>query len=163
MKLTKDVVEVLKYHGYMTFTESTETFLARFNTVEDLGNAGFITDRGAVNFLRSVFDENGINHSAETGEDKLEKQLEVIEPEVVNPEPIEPEVINPDPIEPEVINPEPIEPETIVESENSSADVQIQESTLEPKKEQEPTPEPVGEKPKTKKTTTKKKSTEKES
>ena len=153
MKLTKDVVEVLKYHGYMTFTESTETFLARFNTVEDLGNAGFITDRGAVNFLRSVFDENGINHSAETGEDKLEKQLEVIEPEVVNPEPIEPEVINP----------EPIEPETIVESENSSADVQIQESTLEPKKEQEPTPEPVGEKPKTKKTTTKKKSTEKES
>ena len=134
MKLTKDVVEVLKYHGYMTFTESTETFLARFDTVEELGNAGFITDRGAINFLNTVFDENGVNRSAEVGEDELEKQA------VIEPEPIESEPINPEPIEPEVVTPEPI-----VEPENGPIDVQNPEPTPEDPTPEEPTPEPENE------------------
>ena len=74
MKLTKAIVDVLKYHGYMTFTESAETFLKRFNTVEELGDAGFITDRGAVNFLKTIFDEDGVNRSAEVSEEELNKQ-----------------------------------------------------------------------------------------
>ena len=157
MKLTKDVVEVLKYHGYITCIESTETFLKHFNTVEELGAAGFVTDRGVGDFLKSIFDENGVNRSAEVGEDELEKQA-VIEPEPINPEPI-----NPEPIEPEVIKPEPI-----VEPENGPTDTQNPEPTpetptSEPEKEPEPTPESVEEKPKTKKTTTTKKTTKKES
>ena len=159
MKLTKDVVEVLKYHGYITCIESTETFLKHFNTVEELGAAGFITDRGVDDFLKSIFDENGVNRSAEVGEDELEKQA-VIEPKPINPEPIEPEVVTPEPINPEPINPEPVMTEP-VEPENGPTDIQNPEPTpetptSEPEKEPEPTPEPVEEKPKPKKTTTKK-------
>ena len=154
MKLTKDVVEVLKYHGYITCIESTETFLKHFNTVEELGAAGFVTDRGVDDFLKSIFDENGINRSAEVEEDELEKQA------AINPEPINPEPINPEPINPEPVVTEPVEPE-VVEPENGPTDVQNPEPTpetptSEPEKEPEPTPEPVEEKPKPKKTTTKK-------
>ena len=144
MKLTKDVVEVLKYHGYITCIESTETFLKHFNTVEELGAAGFVTDRGVDDFLKSIFDENGINRSAEVEEDELEKQA------AINPEPINPEPVVTEPVEPEVVEPE-----------NGPTDVQNPEPTpetptSEPEKEPEPTPEPVEEKPKPKKTTTKK-------
>lgn len=151
MKLTKAIVEVLKYHGYMTFTESAETFLKRFNTVEELGDAGFITDRGAVNFLKTIFDEDGVNRSAEVSEEELNQQA-VIEPEV-----IEHEKINPEPI----VEPEPTsEPEP--EKEPESTDEQgpseeVKEEVKEPEPESEPAP---AEKPKK---TTGRKSTKKES
>lgn len=132
MKLTKAIVEVLKYHGYMTFTESAETFLKRFNTVEELGDAGFITDRGAVNFLKTIFDEDGVNRSAEVSEEELNKQA-VIEPEVIGPEKINPEPIG----EPEH-TPEP-EPEP----ENEQGPSEEPAPELEPEKE--PEPEPIDE------------------
>ena len=100
MKLTKEVVEVLKYHGYMTFTENTETFLKYFNTVEDLGDSGFITDRGAIDFLKSLFDEDGVNRSAEVGEEEIEKQAEVIKETISEHEKVEEKVETPTP-EPE--------------------------------------------------------------
>ena len=129
MKLTKAIVEVLKYHGYMTFTESAETFLKRFNTVEELGDAGFITDRGAVNFLKTIFDEDGVNRSAEVSEEELNKQA-VIEPEVLGPE---------------KINPEPIgEPEHTPEPEPEPTDEQgpSEEPAPEPEKEPDPVVSP---------------------
>jgi len=153
MKLTKAIVEVLKYHGYMTFTESTETFLKRFNTVEELGDAGFITDRGAVNFLKTIFDENGVNRSAEVSEEELNQQA-VIEPEVIEPEKINPEpIVEPEP-EQEKVN----EPEH--EKEPESTDEQ---GPSEEVKEPEPTPEPESAPAEKPKKTTGRKSTKKES
>lgn len=150
MKLTKEVIKVLKYHGYMTATVPAEDFIRVYKTVEDLGAAGYIGDRGAIAFLKTVFDENGVNRSAEVGETELEKQA-VEDPIVDTPEtPETPEPI----VEPEPENGPTSEPapETVAEPE--------------PEKEPEPTPEPEAPaedpKPKTKKTTTKK-STKKES
>ena len=82
MKLTKEIVDVLKFHGYMTFTENTETFLNAFKTVEQLGEAGFITDRGAIDFLNTIFDENGVNRVAEINETNLNEDS--INPEIIN-------------------------------------------------------------------------------
>jgi len=161
MKLTKEVIKVLKYHGYMTSTVSAEDFVRVYKTVEDLGAAGYIGDRGAIAFLKTLFDENGVNRSAEVGETELEKQA-VEEPIVDTPETPE----TPDPIvEPEPENGPAPEPETPAED---PAEEPASETVAEPEpeKEPEPTPEPEAPaedpKPKTKKTTTKK-STKKES
>ena len=87
MKLTKEIIEVLKYHGYTTITVPTEDILKVYDTVEDFGYAGYIGDRGAIDFLKTIFDDDGINRSAEVGEEELEKQSEIT-PEPITPEPI---------------------------------------------------------------------------
>ena len=136
MKLTKAVVEVLKYHGYMTFTESTETFLKNFNTVEELGNAGFITDRGAINFLKNIFDENGVNHSAEVNDHEIEEQaLNTEESETETPveEPV---------VESETKTETPVE-EPVVESETKT-ETPVEEPVVESEtKTETPAEEPV--------------------
>ena len=134
MKLTKEIVDVLKFHGYMTFTENTETFLNTFKTVEQLGEAGFITDRGAIDFLNTIFDENGVNRVAEINETNL------------NEDSINPEIIN------STIQDSP-EPEPMKE----------QEQEPEPMKEQEQEPEQEKVKEKKTITKTTKKTTKKES
>jgi outer membrane biosynthesis protein TonB len=172
----------------MTFTESTETFLKRFNTVEELGDAGFITDRGAVNFLKTIFDENGVNHSAEVGEVELEKQafwddaplgadnngnlvhIEDIEPdEGVNEQGPSGDVVDENPVDDKKEEPEPTpepeqekvnEPEHEKEPEPESTDEQ---GPSEEVKEPEPTPEPESAPAEKPKKTTGRKSTKKES
>ena len=156
MKLTKEIVDILKFHGYMTFTENTETFLNAFKTVEQLGDAGFITDRGAIDFLNTIFDENGVNRVAEISETNLNEGS--INPEIVN------SVIQ-DSLEPET--------EQMKEQEQEPETEQMKEQEQEPEteqmKEQEPETEQMKEqeqeKVKEKKTTTKttKKTTKKES
>ena len=188
MKLTKEVVEVLKYHGYMTFTESTETFLKHFETVEDLGDKGFITDRGAIDFLKTVFDENGVNRSVEVGEEELEKQAteesEVLE--VPAEEPVvesEPEVLEVPEAPVETVDSEPEnapefdgagfteadnEPisaapaeEPVVESEPEVLEVPAEEPVVESEPEVLEVPEAPVEDVKPKKTTSTKKTTTK--
>ena len=81
MKLTKEVIRLLKFHGYLTLTAPDEVFLNRFETVEELGIAGFITDREAFDTLGSVFDENGVNQIADMDEKNLTKQA--LNPDVI--------------------------------------------------------------------------------
>ena len=159
MKLTKEIIEVLKYHGYTTVTFPTEDILKVYDTVEDFGYAGYINDRGAINFLKTIFDENGVNRSADVGEEKLEKQEEELEPEVVNPEIVESDVVDEpvvDPTSTETPTSEP-EPEKVEEK------VETETTKQEPEKTEEPGEYMIIPKKTTKKTSTKKKSTEKES
>lgn len=81
MKLTKEVIRLLKFHGYLTLTAPDDVFLNRFKTVEELGIAGFITDREAFDTLGSVFDENGVNQIAGMDEKNLTKQA--LNPDVI--------------------------------------------------------------------------------
>jgi len=177
MKLTKEVIDVLKFHGYMTVTAPAQDFIDRYDTVEELGNAGFIGDRGAIHLLESVFDENGVNRSAEVKDAELEKQA------------VEAPVENENPVEAPVEDEAAVEDDSLIEDsdgngpdeipitkteENPKTDV---EDVTEAKPEQEPVTESDGEqnppadtpvtttepKKTTKKSTTKKKTTEKES
>lgn len=131
MKLTKEILEVLKYHGFMTVTGDNETFLKYFDTVEKLAGAGFIVHGGVFDFLRNIFDEDGVNRSVPDTTEELDKQaVEANEDEPIAES--KPEVVEETPVpEPEVVE---VNEEVLVE-------------------------EPVVEEPKPKKTTTTKKKT----
>lgn len=72
MKLNREIVDLLKLHGFITVPASTDSFLAKFDTLESLGDAGFISDRAAFEFVKNVFDDNGKNQPATV--DNLEEQ-----------------------------------------------------------------------------------------
>jgi len=78
MKLTKEILDVLKYHDYITFVVEDDALLKKFDTVEALIDAGFVTEVGVLEFLSSVFNSDGVNQSAEVSESDLEKQAEEI-------------------------------------------------------------------------------------
>lgn len=144
MKSTKEIISVLKYQGFMTSTSDTQIFLDAYDTVEELGDAGFIGDRGAIDFLRNIFDENGVNMTGPTTDEDVEKAVaeetkeevkeEVKEEPVVGElEELKEEVINTEPaptpteeVKEEVINTEPAptpatEPEPVVEEHKDEA------------------------------------------
>ena len=96
MKLTKEIISVLKYHGFLTFTASAENILEDFNTFEDLCAAGLISDRAAVTLVHSLFNDDGVNEVAsaepEVVEAPVEAPVEESEPEAAynpNPEVVE--------------------------------------------------------------------------
>ncbi len=149
MKLTKEIISVLKYHGFLTFTAPAEKIIKDFNTFEDLCTAGLISDRAAVTLVHSLFNDDGVNEVASA------------EPEVVE-EPVEAPVAEP---ESEVVE-EPVEA-PVAEPESEAAYNPNPEVVEEPAKEEEtvvetPTEETTS-KPSPKKKTPTKKTTKKES
>ncbi len=59
MKLTKEIIRTLKYHGFVTITSPDEFFLKYFKTVEDFAEAGFINNVGAITMVMKLFDAEG--------------------------------------------------------------------------------------------------------
>ena len=76
MKLTKEIISVLKYHGFLTFTAPAEKILRDFNTFEDLCAAGFVSDRGAVKMIQSLFNDEGTNMVAGAEPEVVEEPVE---------------------------------------------------------------------------------------
>ena len=98
MKLTKEIISVLKYHGFLTFTAPSEKILEDFNTFEDLCAAGLVSDRSAVTLVHSLFNDDGVNEVASAEPEVVEEP----EPEVVE----EPSEVVEEPVEAPVAEPE---------------------------------------------------------
>ena len=130
MKLTKEIIYVLKYYGFTHTTTAPDIFLEHYNTVEEFGYAGFIDDRGALNFLRHIFDENGVNVSGYTikesgwvvdGQHDTQALARILSVGDIVNIPVK-SAINPEIIDVEPITPEPIEPEPVFETFTSEPD-----------------------------------------
>ena len=91
MKLTKEIISVLKYHGFLTFTAPAEKILEDFNTFEDLCAAGLISDRAAVTLVHSLFNDDGVNEVAGVESEVVEEPVE--EPVVEEEAPVEEPVV----------------------------------------------------------------------
>ena len=59
MKLTKEIIRLFKYHGFVTVTAPDEDILNHYQTVEDLTNAGFVNDPEALQMAKMIFVEDG--------------------------------------------------------------------------------------------------------
>lgn len=163
MKLTKEIIRLFKYHGFMTVTAPDEDILKHYQVVEDLVNAGFVNDPEALRMAKMVFAEDGSPAVGPTKDEDVNTDEPIVETETPTPE-SEPE---PEKIEEKVETETETEIETPTpESEQEKVNelvVETETPTQEPEKVEEKVEEQAEVKPKPKKTTTKKKSTEKES
>ena len=189
MKLTKEIIRLFKYHGFMTVTAPDEDILKCYRTVEDLTNAGFVNDSEALRMAKMVFVEDGTPAVGPTkDEDVVETPVETVtetteEPVIDTGTEKETETTTTDseptpeiPAEEPVVESDPVEepaPETVTEPE-PAPEIPTEEPVTESDPVEETTPVDGDQNPpvdapvvttepkKTKKTTTKK-STKKES
>ena len=78
MKLTKEIIRLFKYHGFMTITSPDENIVDHYSTVEELVNAGFINDPEALRMAKLIFDSDG---EPVVGPTKEEDVVDSLEPE----------------------------------------------------------------------------------
>ncbi len=149
MKLTKEIIRLFKYHGFMTVTAPDEDILKRYQTVEDLTNAGFVNDPEALRMAKMVFVEDGTPAVGPTkDEDVVEAPVETIttitEDPIEDPEP-KPENENPITEEP-AADPESEKVEEKIETETETTPTEELEKEVESvETETTPTEEPVAE------------------